>query len=126
MGNHILHIVEILGVFFCVHHFWPKGVTYGEKEEWEKTHHRHRHSHAKRKHSSRGQWDESRGSPRNDYVARKEHRHRDKGDYEISERPVQERDHEYGGRPVHSRRSSFRDQEYDEPPVYSRRASSRY
>ncbi|CZT40773.1 uncharacterized protein RSE6_00424 [Rhynchosporium secalis] len=23
----VLHIVEILGVFFCAHHLWPKGVT---------------------------------------------------------------------------------------------------
>jgi hypothetical protein len=32
----LIHILEILSVFACAHHFWPKGVTYGEEEEWEK------------------------------------------------------------------------------------------
>ncbi|KAF4631832.1 hypothetical protein G7Y89_g6298 [Cudoniella acicularis] len=37
-SNTILHIIEILGAFACAHHFWPKGITYGEAEEWEKDH----------------------------------------------------------------------------------------
>ena len=40
----ILHIIEILGVFVCAHHFWPKGVTYGEDEDWAQSH-RKRNEH---------------------------------------------------------------------------------
>ncbi|EPE27743.1 hypothetical protein GLAREA_04534 [Glarea lozoyensis ATCC 20868] len=32
----LLHALQIFGVFACVHHFYPKGITYGEKEEWER------------------------------------------------------------------------------------------
>lgn len=34
----IFHIIEILGAFACAHHFWPKGITYSEAEDWEKDH----------------------------------------------------------------------------------------
>lgn len=39
-----MHIIEILGLVVCAHHFWPKGITYGEQEEWEKAY-RKRHGH---------------------------------------------------------------------------------
>lgn len=34
-GDVLVHIGEILAVFLCVHHFWPKGITYGDREDWE-------------------------------------------------------------------------------------------
>ncbi|PQE15603.1 hypothetical protein CJF30_00005990 [Rutstroemia sp. NJR-2017a BBW] len=34
--QHLLHALEILSVFLCAHHFWPKGITYSEKEAWER------------------------------------------------------------------------------------------
>lgn len=51
-SNVVLHIIEIIGVFFCAHHLWPKGVTYGEQEDWEKAH-RKRHAHGSRSTSKR-------------------------------------------------------------------------
>jgi hypothetical protein len=32
----IFHIIEIVGIFVWAHHLWPKGITYGEMEEWER------------------------------------------------------------------------------------------
>jgi hypothetical protein len=53
----ILHIIEILGVFVCAHKLWPKGVTYGEAEDWEiaqRKKHAHGSSKSKNRSSSHG------------------------------------------------------------------------
>ncbi|KAK2627255.1 hypothetical protein QTJ16_003221 [Diplocarpon rosae] len=52
----ILYLVEILGVFFCAHHLWPKGITYGKPEDWEKDYrkkHAHGHSRSKSRRSNK-------------------------------------------------------------------------
>lgn len=71
-GNTILHIVEILGVFVCAHHFWPKGITYGEAEDWEKKYRKHP-SRSKSSKSRNG--GSSRGGSSSDGMRR-----RDRGD----------------------------------------------
>lgn len=43
----IIHIASIVGLVVAAHHFWPKGITYGEKEHWEKA---YRKRHRLRKH----------------------------------------------------------------------------
>jgi hypothetical protein len=97
----VLHIIEILGVFVCAHHLWPKGVTYGEAEEWEVEHRkRHAHgSHSKSK-STKTRGSPSQGGSSSDGVRRNR-----------SKREERVRDYEY---------------EYEERPTYSRHASSRY
>jgi hypothetical protein len=97
----VLHIIEILGVFVCAHHLWPKGVTYGEAEEWE-VEHRKRHAHGSH---SKSKSSKTRGSPSqrgssSDGVRRNR-----------SKREERVRDYEY---------------EYEERPRHSRHASSRY
>lgn len=41
-----LHVGSIIGLVVVAHHFWPKGITYGEQEDWEKA---YRKKHALRK-----------------------------------------------------------------------------
>ena len=148
--GHIAHIATIAGVFYCVHHFWPKGITYGEREEWEKKY-RHHHIHGTSSSSSRrssprraqGWYDDSResssssspySSSRRESEKGARRRDKEKSDYEGSNRSVRERDIEYGTHPVYSRHASFSrghdregHDEYDEPPAYSsRRGSARY
>lgn len=50
----LMHILEILGVFICAHHLWPKGITYGDPDDWETKH--------KKKHSSRSKSSKSSNS----------------------------------------------------------------
>jgi hypothetical protein len=74
----IVHIIEILGVFVCAHKLWPKGVTYGEAEDWEKAH-RKRNAHSSSKSKSRRNGSSSHGGSSSD---------RRRGDrYEYEERP---------------------------------------
>ncbi|KAG4432672.1 hypothetical protein IFR05_011850 [Cadophora sp. M221] len=101
----VLHIVEILGVFFCAHHLWPKGVTYGKQEDWEKSY-RKRHAHGpSRSKSSRT----NSGSSSNDSARRggRSERYYDERQYDHDERS---RHHEYheDDRPRHGRKSSSR------------------
>ncbi len=96
----VLHIVEILGVFVCAHHFWPKGVTYGEAEEWE-IEHRKKNAHGSRSKSKNQQ---SRGPSNAGSSSDGVRRNR-------SKREERTRDYEY---------------EYEERPRHSRHASSRY
>ncbi|TVY37747.1 hypothetical protein LOCC1_G006300 [Lachnellula occidentalis] len=49
----LLHIIELLAAVVCAHHFWPKGITYGEQEDWEKHLHQKAH-HAKSRAKARG------------------------------------------------------------------------
>jgi hypothetical protein len=44
-ANTVMHIIEILGVFICAHKLWPKGITYGEAEEWQ-TRPKKKHGHS--------------------------------------------------------------------------------
>ena len=100
----VLHIVEILGVFFCAHHLWPKGVTYGKQEDWEKSY-RKRHAHG----TSRSKSSRTNSGNSSNESARHGSR---------SERHYQ---HEYGyERPRHH------DYEHDDRPRNTRKASSRY
>jgi len=146
--GHLAHIATIAGVFLCVHHFWPKGVTYGEREEWEKSYrHHHMHGTSSRRSSPRqaqGWYDDTRESSRSSspysYSRRERERSarrrdKEKSDYEASSRPVRQRDIEYGTHPVYSRHASFSqghshggyETDYDEPPSYSsRRGSAKY
>ncbi|KAG9239925.1 hypothetical protein BJ878DRAFT_484307 [Calycina marina] len=43
-----IHVISIVGLVIAAHHFWPKGITYGEKEDWEKAY-RRKHELAKHK-----------------------------------------------------------------------------
>jgi len=98
----VLHILEILGVFVCAHHLWPKGVTYGEAEDWE-IEHRKRHGHGHGPHSkskSKNNESTSHTGSSSDGVRRNK-----------SKREERVRDYEY---------------EYEERPRHSRHASSRY
>jgi hypothetical protein len=132
--GHLVHIASIIGVVACVHHFWPKGITYGEREEWEKAY-RERRTRAQRSSRAQGWYDDSQESSRSSPSRRDRERERgsrrrekERYDYEGSARPVRERDIEYGTHPVYSRHASFRNHEYEyeDAPAYSRRASSRY
>ena len=38
----VIHVASIVSLVIAAHHFWPKGITYGEKEHWEKAY-RKRH-----------------------------------------------------------------------------------
>jgi hypothetical protein len=96
----ILHIIEILGVFVCAHHFWPKGVTYGEAEDWE-IEHRKRHAHGSHSQSkSKKSGSQSHTGSSSDGVRRSKSKREDRA-----------RDYDY---------------DYDERPRHSRHASSRY
>jgi hypothetical protein len=81
----ILHIIEILGVFVCAHKLWPKGVTYGEAEDWEVAH-RKRHAHRSSKSNNRRNGSSSHGG------SSTERRRYDKYD-EYEERPRDSRRH---------------------------------
>lgn len=131
--GHLVHIASIVGVFVCAHHFWPKGMLYGEREEYEKEY-RRRHTHPDRfRKPSSKLGNNSRDSSRDEdgyaYPRREREqgrRERERYEYEASARPM--RDIEYGAHPVYSRHARLRDYEYEyeEAPAYSRRASSRY
>jgi len=96
----VLHIIEILGVFVCAHHLWPKGVTYGEADDWE-LEHRKRHAHGSHsKSKSTGTRDASHAGSSSDGVRRNR-----------SKRESRIRDEDY---------------EYEEVPRHTRHASSRY
>ncbi|PQE14702.1 hypothetical protein CJF31_00007662 [Rutstroemia sp. NJR-2017a BVV2] len=59
--QHLLHALEILSVFLCAHHFWPQGITYSEKEAWErKPAHRHRARRSKSRSTRRRHPDDRR------------------------------------------------------------------
>jgi len=58
----IIHIIEVLAAVVCAHHFWPKGITYGEQEEWEKNMHKKAHGHGKSKTTSRSKSSKERGN----------------------------------------------------------------
>ncbi|PSS13026.1 hypothetical protein M430DRAFT_263777 [Amorphotheca resinae ATCC 22711] len=109
-GSAIMHLIEILGVFVCAHHFWPKGITYGEKEDWEKRY-RHKHGHSSR---SRGRRSDSSHTSKSNYQRRKEYKNLDTYDYDADTRPL------------YSRRASSRNYDYDEPAMYSRQVNTRY
>jgi hypothetical protein len=87
-SNTAMHILEILGVFICAHHLWPKGITYGGPDDWEKKYKKHS-SRSKSSNSSKG-----RGGSSNEGGRRRE---RDDRCYE----------REYD-EPRHSRRASAR------------------
>jgi hypothetical protein len=96
----VLHIIEILGVFVCAHHLWPKGVTYGEADDWE-LEHRKRHAHGSHsKSKSTSTKDASHAGSSSDGVRRNR-----------SKRESRVRDEDY---------------EYEEVPRHTRHASSRY
>lgn len=110
----VLHIIQILGVFVCAHHLWPKGVTYGEAEDWE-VKHRKKQAHGPRsKSKSTKSGSPSQGGSSNEGVRRskskREERVRDY-EYEFEERP---------------RAYDDRSRSYEERPRPSRKASSRY
>jgi hypothetical protein len=58
----IIHVLEVLAAVLCAHHFWPRGITYGEQEEWEKKMHQKAHGHGKSKSSSREKSSKGRGN----------------------------------------------------------------
>jgi len=141
MGTHLIHVVEILGAFFIVHKLWPKGVTYGEKEEWEREYRRRRYSQSQSQRSSRRSSRRSeiednslRDSSRGEYYQGRNSgrpRREKTSDHESSVIPMREGDIEYGAHPVYSRHASFShyyddDREYERPVRYTRRASERY
>ena len=132
-----LHVAEILGLVICAHHFWPKGITYGEQEDWEKAY-RRKHGHASRSKSKRERNDSNGSSS-----SRSEQPRRREGERERSDRYQEygdrhrledrrDRDSHYEDR----RDRYYEDREekekrpqsmyVEERPVYSRRASSRY
>ncbi|CAL3969269.1 unnamed protein product [Diplocarpon coronariae] len=78
----ILHLVEILGVFLCAHHLWPKGVTYGKSENREKS---YRKKHARGHSRSKSGRNNNRGSG-NENAPRRGERSKTCCDYE-EERP---------------------------------------
>ena len=88
-----MHILEILGVFICAHHLWPKGITYGEAEEWEK---KHRMSHGKSKSSKGRGGSSSHGGSSSEGVRRRQRDDRD------------DRYRGYDDEKRHSRRASAR------------------
>ncbi|EKD20458.1 hypothetical protein MBM_01140 [Drepanopeziza brunnea f. sp. 'multigermtubi' MB_m1] len=93
----MLSIAQILGLFFCAHHFWPKGTTYRKAGgDWEKSY-RRRHAQGHSRSTKRGRKDS--GTSSND-----EHVPKRRGDGR------RERHHEYE----------------DERRRHSRHASSRY
>lgn len=49
----VVHILEIIGVFVCAHHFWPKGITYGEEDDWETARRQRQSSQSKSKSKSK-------------------------------------------------------------------------
>ncbi|KAJ5042863.1 uncharacterized protein L3040_004255 [Drepanopeziza brunnea f. sp. 'multigermtubi'] len=50
----MLSIAQILGLFFCAHHFWPKGTTYRKAGgDWEKSY-RRRHAQGHSRSNKRG------------------------------------------------------------------------
>jgi hypothetical protein len=81
----ILHIIEILSVFVCAHKLWPKGVTYGEAEDWEIAH-RKRHAHGSSKSKNRRNGSSGHGG------SSTERRRHDKYD-EYEDRPRDSRRH---------------------------------
>ena len=96
----IIHIIEIVGAVLCAHHFWPKGVTYGEQEEWEKKHQSRKHRHGSSSKEKRSRGGSSSEGPRRGY-------RRDEG-------------RDYGAR------EEIRERVYREREVPARRASVRY
>lgn len=116
----ILHVIEILGVFFCAHHLWPKGVTYGEQEEWEKAHRKRQSRQARRKghsNSSSPIYEDS-DSPDRGMPRRRESR-RERGEYiEYESRS--------GGGSRHGGGRSMNEIEYGERSRSGRKSSSRY
>ena len=142
--GHLVHIASIVGVVACVHHFWPKGVTYGEREDWEKAY-RRRHYIRRSENHAQGWYDDgesskSRESSRRDGERQTRRRDRDRDSKNDSDVSVRGRDIEYGARPVYSRHASrgrhSHEYEYergyeggdeDRAPAYSStRASVRY
>ncbi|KUJ21934.1 uncharacterized protein LY89DRAFT_389625 [Mollisia scopiformis] len=82
--KNIVHIIEILGVVACAHHFWPKGITYGEQEDWEKAHRkRHEHGSKSKSKSRSGSGSGSSGSESRRRSTRDDRRYED----EYDERP---------------------------------------
>jgi hypothetical protein len=117
----IIHIIEILGAVVCAHHFWPKGITYGEAEDWEK---KHKNGHAKP--SSRTARSKSTKSGSNSDHGRvrrrdREERYYDDRDHRDS-RVYDERD-KRGSRLYDDRERQY---DYEERPGHSRRSSARY
>src|SRR5688572_7614650 len=41
-GHLVGHIIKIIGLVALVHRYWPKGILYSEREDWEKKHHKGR------------------------------------------------------------------------------------
>ncbi|TVY29841.1 hypothetical protein LHYA1_G001800 [Lachnellula hyalina] len=75
VGQHtILHIVELLAAVVCAHHFWPKGITYGEQEDWEKKLHKKAHRVKSRVKSRANRGERERGGGREHGRVRKRHR----------------------------------------------------
>jgi hypothetical protein len=124
--GHLIHIASIIGAVAAAHHFWPKGVTYGEREDWEKEYRRRRYSTTSARVTNAQGWyddtatssnsssrESSKSGRARDTLDKKEReRRRDSGrdrdrdsryERESSARPVRERDIEYGTQPVYSR-----------------------
>ncbi|RFU28842.1 hypothetical protein B7463_g7484, partial [Scytalidium lignicola] len=89
----IVHVVEILGVFLCAHHFWPKGILYGEHEDWELKHAKKQHKSPKNinrsqsrdhghSHRQYGSSDSGSGSRSNRSTSVSGHRKRRQGFYD--------------------------------------------
>ena len=93
----VIHLIEILGVFICAHKLWPKGITYGEAEEWE-TKHKKKSGHSSKSQSGSRSDKASGGS--SSYGSRSDGRRQ-------------------------MREDRFRDREYDDAR-YARRNSARY
>ncbi|RDW94706.1 hypothetical protein BP5796_00469 [Coleophoma crateriformis] len=101
-GSHILHAAEIIGAFLVAHHFWPKGITYGDKEDWEIRKHERNHGHSSKKHASKRnnrRYEDSRGSRHyHDYEPSRHERHdsRRSSRYDSHyERPGERRSRDY-------------------------------
>ncbi|TVY20180.1 hypothetical protein LARI1_G002993 [Lachnellula arida] len=138
VGNHtILHIIELLAAVVCAHHFWPKGITYGEQEDWEKKLH-HVGSKAKAKakgksssshttsgHTARGRERRGDGREKEHGRVRRRDRERDREDRDFDE--VRGERRAYGG-VERAYGDGDRDYEYeyeDRPPRYSDRGGAR-
>jgi len=107
----LLHVVEILGVVAVAHHFWPKGITYGEKEDWEKA---YRKKHAYK--SSKRVRDDSSGGSRSDQSRRPDRNDRYLEYEERNDRYYDDRYREERPRTVY----------YEDRPTESKRMSARY
>ncbi|KAL2075771.1 hypothetical protein VTL71DRAFT_714 [Oculimacula yallundae] len=112
-ANTVLHIVQILGVFFCAHHLWPKGVTYGNQEDWEKSY-RKRHAHGSSSKSKSKSGRGNGGNAGNENGRRGGGGRSDRSYYE-------ERPQEYERRP-----RQYEASEFEQRPRHARQGSSRY